>query len=70
MVERAVIDRLAPLAVTQFMQDPNKEDHLEELKKSESYGNPNRNDYVREHGWATMPGEKEPDVRVADECAE
>ena len=40
-----------------------------ELKKLEFYGNPNRSDYVQEQGWATMPGEKEPDIRVADECA-
>ncbi len=70
MAEKAVIDRLVPIAVTQFMQDPNKEEHLKELKKLESYGNPNRSDYVKKQGWATMPGEKEPDSRVAEECAE
>ena len=69
MVAEAVLDRLAPIAVTQFMQDPNKEEHLKELKKLESYGNPNRSDYVQKQGWATMPGEKEPDSRVAYECA-
>ena len=69
MVAEAVIDRLAPIAVTQFMQDPNREEHLKELKKLEYYGNPNRSDYVEKQGWATMPGDKEPDSRVADECA-
>ncbi|MFC1867786.1 hypothetical protein ACFL0H_06610 [Thermodesulfobacteriota bacterium] len=69
MATDAVMDRLAPIAVTQFMQDPNKEEHLKELKKLESYGNPNRGDYVQKQGWATMPGEKEPDSGVADECA-
>ena len=65
----AVMNRLAPIAVTQYMQDPNKKEHLKELKKLESYGNPNRSDYVQKQGWATMPGEKEPDSLVAYEAA-
>ena len=69
MVSEAVLDHLVPIAVTQFMQDPNKEEHLKELKKLESYGNPNRSDYVQKQGWATMPGEKEPDGQIADEVA-
>jgi hypothetical protein len=28
-----------------------------------------RDDYVKEQGWATMPGEDEPDRQVADACA-
>ena len=68
MATDAVVNRLAPIAVTQFMQDPNKEEHLKELKKLESYGNPNRSDYVQKQGWATMPGENEPDSLVAYEC--
>jgi hypothetical protein len=66
----AVLDRLVPIAVAQFMQDPDKEEHLKKLKKLVSYGMNNRSDYVEKQGWATMPGEKEPDSRVADECAE
>ena len=69
MAADAVMNRLTPIAVTQFMQDPNKEEHLKELKKLESYSNPNRSDYVQKQGWATMPGEKEPDIIVADETA-
>jgi hypothetical protein len=69
MAADAVMDRLAPIALAQFMQDPNKEEHFKELKKLEYYGSPNRSDYVQKHGWATMPGEKEPDSRVAYECA-
>jgi len=51
------MDRLAPIAVAQFMQDPNKEERLKELKKLESWGANNRSDYVQKQGWATMPGE-------------
>lgn len=70
MAGQAVVDRLAPICVTQFLQDPNKEEKLKELKKLESYGTPNRSDYVQKQGWATMPGEKEPYSGVAKRCAE
>ena len=67
---QAVLDRLAPIAVAQFMQDPNKEERLKDLKKLDSYGMNNQTDYVKTQGWATMPGEKEPNSRVAEEVAE
>ena len=69
MASNAVMNRLAPIAVAQFMQDPNKEERLNNLKKLESWGANNRSDYVQEQGWATMPGEKKPDREIADECA-
>ena len=65
----AVMNRLAPIAVAQFMQDPNKEERLKEMKKLDSWGENNRSDYVQKQGWATMPGEKKPDEQVADEIA-
>ena len=70
MATDAVMNRLAPIAVAQFMQDPNKEERLKELKKLDTYGMNNRTDYVKKQGWATMPGEKEPDSRVAGEVAD
>ena len=69
MAADAVMNRLAPIAVAQFMQDPNKEVRLKEMKKLESWGANNRSDYVQKQGWATMPGEKNPDTTVADEVA-
>ncbi len=69
MAADAVMNRLAPIAVAQFMQDPNKEELLKELKKLESWGENNRSNYVQKQGWATMPGEKGPDEQVADEVA-
>jgi len=66
--EKAVVDRLAPICVLQFNQDPEKDKKLEELKKLSSYGT-ERDNFVEKQGWATMPGEKEPDSKVADECA-
>ena len=66
MASNAVIDRLAPISVEQFMQDPNREERLEELKKLDSW---KRSEYVEKQGWATMPGEEEADSKVARECA-
>ena len=66
MAEKAVVDRLAPICVEQFNQDPDKDKKLEELKEISSY---DRGEYVEKQGWATMLGEKEPDSKVADECA-
>jgi predicted exporter len=69
MVTEAVMSRLAPIAVEQFMQDPNKEARLKEMKKLDSWGENNRSNFVQKQGWATMPGEKIPDEQIADEVA-
>jgi hypothetical protein len=61
----AVVQRLAPICVTQFNQDPAKDQKLEEFKKASSY---QRRIYVQDQGWATMPGEESPDRKVVDEC--
>ena len=66
MAEKAVVDILAPICVAQFMKDPNKEERLKELKKLDTW---TRGEFVQKQGWATMPGEKEPDSEVANECA-
>ena len=62
----AVLDRLGPISVAQFMEDPNKDARLSELKKLDSW---KRVDFVKEQGWAIMPGEKEADYDVANDCA-
>jgi hypothetical protein len=64
--EDAVVDRLATICVYQFNQDPDKDQKLTEMKEKSSY---QRDDYVIEQGWATMPGEEKPDNKVAVECA-
>jgi len=61
----AVVDRLAPICVSQFNQDPGKDAKLEELKAASSY---QRRTFVQDQGWATMPGEDGPDRLVAEEC--
>jgi len=66
MTEKAVIDHLAPICVEQFLQDPNMEERFKQLKAKDSWM---RGDYVKESGWATMPGAESPARGVADECA-
>jgi len=67
MSEEDVNDRLAKICIYQAIQDPGKDLKLEELKEKSSY---ERDDYVMKQGWATMPGEEEPERGVADKCAE
>ena len=65
--EVAVVDRLAPICVVQFNQDSQKNQKLKKLKKLSSWL---RGDHVKKQGWATMPGEKEADSKVAEKCAD
>ncbi len=62
-----VVARLAPICVEQYNQDSEKDQKLKELKEEGSW---KRDDYVEKQGWATMPGEKEADSKVAEKCAE
>ena len=62
----AVIARLAPISVAQFLSDPNGPERLVELRKLDSR---KRGEFVVAQGWATMPGEKEPDGELAREVA-
>lgn len=65
MAADAVADRLAEICVAQFNQDPEKDQKLEEFKETSTY---QRRTYVQDQGWATMPGEEQPDRKVVDEC--
>jgi hypothetical protein len=64
--EEAVTKRLAPMCVIRARQDPKKDERFKELTDTSAW---QRGDYVKKQGWATMPGEQEPDGRIADECA-
>jgi hypothetical protein len=65
MAQDAVVQRLAGVCVGQYNQDLGKIQKLRELKGISLY---QKDDYVKEQGWATMPGEEEPDRKVADAC--
>ena len=66
MSEEAVNDRLTKICVYQAIQDPGKDLKLKELKEKSSY---EIDDYVMKQGWATIPGDEEPERVVADKCA-
>jgi hypothetical protein len=66
MTNDAITQRLSSVCVGQYDQDLGKIQKLRELKETSSY---QRDDYVKEQGWATMPGEEKPDNKVADTCA-
>ncbi len=65
--EMAVVDRLAPICIVQYNRDPEKDQKLKKMKEISSW---NRGDYVKKQGWATMPGEKDPDSTVSTKCAD
>ncbi len=67
LAQKAVVARLAPICVEQFNQDSEKDQKLKKLKETTSW---ERDDYVEKQGWATMPGEKNADSKVAAKCAE
>jgi hypothetical protein len=62
----AVVQRLAPICVAQFEQDPARDAKLVELMALSAS---QRTQYVQDQGWATMPGEERPDRQVASACA-
>jgi hypothetical protein len=62
----AVVARLAPICVMQSGRDLGKGQKLVALKNESTW---QRGEYVGKQGWATMPGEQEPDRRVAEACA-
>ena len=66
--DAAVIARLAPICVAQFDQDVERDQKLTDLKEETS--STRRVTYVKDQGWATMPGEAGPDDKVARECAQ
>jgi hypothetical protein len=66
MANEAVVKRLAPICVVLSGQDPGKAVKLVAMKDESAW---QRGEYIGKQGWATMPGEQEPDRRVAEACA-
>lgn len=67
MSAEAVKDQLVPICVYQF---DGQADRDGQLKKLLSLGKWEREGFVTEHGWATMPGSDSPASGVARACAE
>lgn len=66
LANNAVVQRLSTICVAQFQQDPTKAEKLTALKAVSSY---QQGTYVKEQGWAIMPGDEQADSKVANECA-
>ena len=66
--DKAVVAALAPICVEKFRQAPNADVNLGKLNNS-SYGW-DKGGYVSKGGWATLPGNDEPNSGVAQACAE
>jgi hypothetical protein len=65
--EKAKVGLLAPICVAQFQKGPKAEARLAALVAKDRW---DQADYVREGGWATMPGSTaEPSRDVAEACA-
>lgn len=66
--DAATVSALAPICVNQFRASPKAPASLAALKEAKSW---EQADYVRNGGWATMPGSSgEPNREVAAACAE
>ena len=63
--EEAVATRMAPLCVVRFNADPDRGVKLKQLREVSAW---EQGEFVKKQGWATMPGDKEPESRTADEC--
>jgi hypothetical protein len=63
MAERSsddiLVSRLAEICVAQFTQDPDRDQKLAEMMERSTITQ--RAIFVRDQGWATMPGDTEPD---------
>jgi hypothetical protein len=66
MAHDAVVQRLASICVVQSGRDPAKAQKLVVLREESAW---QRGEYVGKQGWATMPGEQEPNSTVAQACA-
>jgi hypothetical protein len=66
MAEDAVVHRLSSICVAAAQHDPQRQQKLKDLHAANEW---DRADYVQKAGWATMPGDKDPDSKVAGECA-
>lgn len=67
MVDEALVSRLVPMCVAQFNADVEKDARFKELQAKNRW---EREKFVEEQGWATMPYEKEPDSKVSEGCVE
>ncbi|KAA0916592.1 hypothetical protein FLO80_07125 [Aquicoccus porphyridii] len=67
--EKAVIAALTPICIAEFRKAATAQQqlHIAALEDESSW---EQGDYIEEQGWATLPGQEQPNVDVAEACAE
>ena len=63
---KAVVAVLAPICADKFQKAPNSPATLIKLKATDSW---KQDTFVEKGGWATFPGNAEPNRNVAEACA-
>jgi len=63
---QALVAALAPICVDKFQRGAEAKATLAQLKATESWQQDN---FIVKGGWATFPGDSEPNRNVADACA-
>jgi hypothetical protein len=66
--DKAVVTALAPICVEKFRIAKNANDNLDHLKAINYSWE--KGTYISKGGWATLPGNAEPNSAVAQACAE
>ena len=67
ITEEAVLTSQGAICVAQFMNDPNHQENLAELKKLRSW---ERSEAIEKGGWDKMPGQKDANYSVKRACAD
>jgi len=65
-VHDALKNQLASICVAQFKESSDQQTMVTAMQKVQTW---ERGDFVSEQGWATMPGQKDSESFVANECA-
>ena len=65
LAKEAVLEKLIPICIAQYLKDPNKVERFAELKEKSYW---QRDNYVEKIGWSIMPGSKSSVRGVADKC--
>jgi len=66
-VSSALVTAFTPICIEKFMAQPEATVHLTEFQKTSSW---RQREFVEKGGWATLPGSKGPNEKVAGACAE
>ncbi|HEY5864392.1 MAG TPA: hypothetical protein VI542_02400 [Candidatus Tectomicrobia bacterium] len=64
-VSTALVAAFTPLCVEKFMTQPEAAGKLTEFQNTSAW---RQQEFVEKGGWATLPGSKEPNTKVAGAC--